>query len=428
MKKIVLFLMILVIVTGCQKPQHKHEYLNNDYCSCGELNPEHVHEYVEYQCICGDKVEISKNKTEALNNAEYYFHSIDLGTVIDNMVVEYIDNDFVIFDTTNKRVSQSDLDNNTYSLFDYGVTLEIDTSNKDVLSTKWVKKVQRVYKYDELDSSKVIGIEYVETNQYIFDVNQDNNNNLIAVTFTLKAPFTDGDTGKIKYAVYQKVYNMVVPKYDSESMIELSVEKLLQYAVINKGEILNGSISNVIVTGVVTDQLFGDGYEAHSFVITDESGNSLYIYGPNDCVNIGDKVSVMGKPVILNGSVCINMFNSVKIISSGNKIVEPDKISIDDWYDDFPNSDTVHTISGKRIKIEGTLIKQETNGFIEYLIKSNYSDNYFKINNKSYTEYEQQLLEEYIGITCEFEVSVIYYKNNCWQVILNNYEYQPIKK
>lgn len=155
---------------------------------------------------------------------------------------------------------------------------------------------------------------------------------------------------------------------------------------------------------------------------------TVYIYGPNDCVNIGDKVSVIGKPVILNGSVCINMFNSVKIISSGNKIVEPEKISIDDWYDDFPNSDTVHTISGKRIKIEGTLIKQETNGFIEYLIKSNYSDNYFKINNKSYTEYEQQLLEEYIGITCEFEVSVIYYKNNCWQVILNNYEYQPIKK
>ena len=56
------------------------------------------------------------------------------------------------------------------------------------------------------------------------------------------------------------------------------------------------------------------------------------------------------------------------------------------------------------------------------------SELYFRINNKSYTTFEQSLLDKLVDTSCEFVVSVIYYQEDSWQVILNNFEYFPIKK
>ena len=40
-------------VVGCGNNKHTHKYGENDKCSCGQLNPDHVHEYVDGKCICG---------------------------------------------------------------------------------------------------------------------------------------------------------------------------------------------------------------------------------------------------------------------------------------------------------------------------------------------------------------------------------------
>lgn len=46
-------------VVGCNRDngdnKHEHKYGENDKCSCGQLNPEHEHAYVNGECICGDK-------------------------------------------------------------------------------------------------------------------------------------------------------------------------------------------------------------------------------------------------------------------------------------------------------------------------------------------------------------------------------------
>lgn len=425
MKKIIILIFLLVFFTGCDASNHRHSYLNGDFCSCGELNPNHVHKYLNYECSCGEKEAISKNKTEAQEKAEYFLKSIDIGTVIENVLVEYIDNDFEIFSTSANNIKEADLKDSTYSLFGYGTSLSIESSNESVLKPCWIKTKERVYKYDEDDNTKVTDVEYLDTYKYIFRVNQTEEDNLIDVTFKVSAPYYLDNT--IQHVTLEKTYKIMIVK-EKENVKNITIEKLLKYSVIEKGQVLSGRSPYFKVTGMVTEQLFGDGYAAHSFVMMDDSGNSIYVYGPNDKVNIGDKVEVTGKLVIVNNSVRINMFSDVKIIGHETKIEDPEKISIDDWYEDFPNGLEIHTISGKRIKIEGTLIKEELDGNISYLIKSNESENYLRINNKSYTAFEQSLLDKLVDTSCEFVVSVIYYQEDSWQVILNNFEYFPVKK
>ena len=426
MKRIIICILTLILISGCQNSQHQHKYVNDDYCSCGELNPEHTHKYSNFKCACGEKAVISKNHTEALANAEYYFGTIDIGEVIDNLVVEKIDNDIVIFEVKNQDVSRYDLTHNTYSLFDYGVSLEIETLNESIIKPKWVQTKERVYKYDESDPTKVIGIEYQDVDKYILEVNPNSTYNVVGVKFNIKAPYFVGDTDTVEYAVYQKTYNMVIQS-NAEDVVKMSIEKLLQYSVIEKDKLLNGNAPYVEVSGIVTEQTFGDGYEAHSFVMTDNEGNSIYVSGPNDKVNIGDEVVVIGKPVIFLDHVRINMFSNVKIISSGNNVLEPETTTIDEWYTEFSDATDIHTISGKRIKVVGTLTKLVQNGN-HYLIKSNNSDYKFRIYEQSYSPYEEELLNQYVGCTCEFTVSVIYLQKGYWNVIINNFEYQPIKK
>ena len=61
MKKIklfVLFLMGMLFIVGCEKPDEQNEHIHkyvNEYCECGELNPNHQHSFVNGKCICGEK-------------------------------------------------------------------------------------------------------------------------------------------------------------------------------------------------------------------------------------------------------------------------------------------------------------------------------------------------------------------------------------
>ena len=53
-------------VVGCGggDNKHEHKYGENDKCSCGQLNPDHKHEYVDGKCICG---QVDQHKHEYVN-------------------------------------------------------------------------------------------------------------------------------------------------------------------------------------------------------------------------------------------------------------------------------------------------------------------------------------------------------------------------
>ena len=57
-KLFVLFLMGMLFIVGCEKPneqdEHIHKYVN-DFCECGELDPNHQHSFNNGECICGEK-------------------------------------------------------------------------------------------------------------------------------------------------------------------------------------------------------------------------------------------------------------------------------------------------------------------------------------------------------------------------------------
>ena len=48
----------MLFIVGCEKPDEQNEHIHkyvNEYCECGELNPNHQHSFVNGKCICGEK-------------------------------------------------------------------------------------------------------------------------------------------------------------------------------------------------------------------------------------------------------------------------------------------------------------------------------------------------------------------------------------
>ena len=72
MKKFKLFTVLLLVclffIVGCDKPseqEHIHKY-ENEYCECGELNPNHQHSFVNGKCVCGEN---EPHKHEYINGS-----------------------------------------------------------------------------------------------------------------------------------------------------------------------------------------------------------------------------------------------------------------------------------------------------------------------------------------------------------------------
>ena len=70
MKKFKLFTVLLLVclffIVGCDQPgenEHIHKY-ENEYCECGELDPNHEHIFNNGECICGEKEHIHKYENE----------------------------------------------------------------------------------------------------------------------------------------------------------------------------------------------------------------------------------------------------------------------------------------------------------------------------------------------------------------------------
>ena len=385
-------------------------------------------------CEMSNEVGDRTGSKEARENVKWLLSNFNFGEVINNNVKDPVIGNVGIAEDLDGQISENDLRNGTYSEFMYGMSASFESSNPEVMNAEWVTYKKRAYVYgDPNDPEKITGIETQETKALEFVVNRpapDQEDVQVDITIKVKAPYQIGD--QTYYQEGTRTLTFTVPKKAESNT--MTVGELEDYILANWDAFTNGSLFkdekgndlNVSIEGVVTEQVWGDGYDAHSFTMADDNGNGIYIYGPQNPVNIGDRVIVTGKPATYNGTIQIGLDSTVEIISEASEYVAAEETTIEEWYAKYPTQATDHKIPGHRVKVSGLFIQKTVDGYTNYAIQSTESDHFIQIYYKSYGAYEEQLLKEMLGKAAEFELAMYYCHNNgYWVGILNNYDYQP---
>jgi hypothetical protein len=83
----VLVFLFAVFLVSCDKPEdnenqneHVHKYVN-EYCECGELDPNHQHKFINGSCVCGEKPakDLSSSFERVFNYVEGFISSLVTG-------------------------------------------------------------------------------------------------------------------------------------------------------------------------------------------------------------------------------------------------------------------------------------------------------------------------------------------------------------
>ena len=182
-----------------------------------------------------------------------------------------------------------------------------------------------------------------------------------------------------------------------------------------------GNKYSVAMKGVVTEVLWGDGSDTHSFMMSDENGDNVFVYAPAGSVMIGDEVIVTGVPAAYYKGIQIAKGATVAVLSGGHEVAAPLEISIDEWYEKY-DINVNHNAVGERIKAKAVLTYDGSN----YILKSVDTDKNFVIYYKSYNSYELELLKQFLGKVAVYEFAVYdYHSAGYWRALVNNYDYVP---
>jgi len=387
-----------------------------------------------FGCTMSPEVGDREGLKEAKENVKWLLTNFNFGEVINDNVKDPVIGNVGIAEDADGKVSENDLRNGSYSEFMYGMSASFESSNPEIMDAQWVTYKKRAYVYgDPANPDKITGIETQETKALEFVVKRpeaDQEDVNVDITIKVRAPYQIGEQTYYEEGSRTLTFT-VLKKAESNTM---TVGELEDYILANWDAFVGGSLFkdekgndlNVSIEGVVTEQVWGDGYDSHSFTMADDNGNGIYVYGPQNPVNIGDRVVVTGKPATYNGTIQIGLDSTVEIISEASEYVAAEETTIEEWYAKYPTQGTDHKIPGQRVKVSGLFIQKTVDGYTNYAIQSTESDHFIQIYYKSYGAYEEQLLKEMLGKAAEFELAMYYCHNNgYWVGILNNYDYQP---
>ena len=387
-----------------------------------------------FGCNMSPEVGDREGLKEAKENVKWLLTNFNFGEVINDNVKDPVIGNVGIAEDLDGKVSENDWRNGSYSEFMYGMSASFESSNPEIMDAKWNIYKKRAYVYgDAQNPDKITGIETKETKALEFVVNRpapDQEDVTVDITIKVKAPYQIGEqtyyhegTRTVTFTVLKQ------PVSNTMTVGELEDYVLANWDAFNNGSLFkdeNGNVLNVSIEGIVTEQVWGDGYDNHSFTMADDQGNAIYVYGPQDPVNIGDRVIVTGQPSYYNGTIQIGLKSTVEIVKEASEYVAAEKTTIEEWYAKYPTQNTDHKIPGHRVKVSGLFIQKTVDGYTNYAIQSTESDHFIQIYYKSYGAYEEQLLKEMLGKAAEFELAMYYCHNNgYWVGILNNYDYKP---
>lgn len=187
-KLFVLFLMGMLFIVGCEKPneqdEHIHKYVN-DYCECGELDPNHehsfnngecicgekephVHEYINGSCVCGKKPaqDLSSFFNNVFNHIEGYVREVVNGDI--NLPKKFGSSDVVITYNSNNPEFLTDDGKRIDHEFDEEVSFTCTLQRNGQTYTKDFSFISLGISYKErLERAEQLVIEFVENNELV---------------------------------------------------------------------------------------------------------------------------------------------------------------------------------------------------------------------------------------------------------------------
>lgn len=187
-KLFVLFLMGMLFIVGCEKPneqdEHIHKYVN-DFCECGELDPNHehsfnngecicgerephVHEYINGSCVCGKKPaqDLSSFFNNVFNHIEGYVREVVNGDI--NLPKKFGSSDVVITYKSNNPEFLTDDGKRIDHEFDEEVSFTCTLQRNGQTYTKDFSFISLGISYKErLERAEQLVIEFVENNELV---------------------------------------------------------------------------------------------------------------------------------------------------------------------------------------------------------------------------------------------------------------------
>lgn len=187
-KLFVLFLMGMLFIVGCEKPneqdEHIHKYVN-DYCECGELDPNHehsfnngecicgekephVHEYINGSCVCGKKPaqDLSSFFNNVFNHIEGYVREVVNGDI--NLPKKFGSSDVVITYKSNNPEFLTDDGKRIDHEFDEEVSFTCTLQRNGQTYTKDFSFISLGISYKErLERAEQLVIDFIENNELV---------------------------------------------------------------------------------------------------------------------------------------------------------------------------------------------------------------------------------------------------------------------
>ena len=332
-------------------------------------------------------------------------------------------------------VAEEDLANGSYSEFFGDITATFTSSNPDVMKTEWTYSYRRDFEYAE-DGKTVIGIKKVLVRTLNFVVNRQDEDTKVEITMTATKPYEVNGV-EYKYTKSRTYLFTVAAKEALGDVVELTIgelnDRIISYAketswdnYIKTGLVNeNGEKYEVQFQGVVTEVLWNDALDIHSFMVSD-GDDSFYVYEPAEItgggsIEIGDLVVVKCIPTGYYSIIeSVKKSAVVEILSHANEVPTAKEYTVDEWYSAFPNGKEYYNCPGQRVKIQGVL---QYNGK-SYLLKSEDSSKDFEIYYKGYTAYEESILKANLGKKVKIEASIYdYHSSGYYRLLANIYDY-----
>ena len=367
----------------------------------------------------------TNKQREAAKNHVKTLLAVNYGDTIDDRVLEPVTQSFGIVIDESKLATEEDLANASYSGFLNGqVFARFESSNPEIMEPKWVSYKTRTYEKDA--SGKITGITVTEQRELRVIVNRPAEDTVVKLTTYAKAPY---EINGVTYQYEAKrtiefTVSAAEPVEESQKTIgEINALAMADWSAFESAKKLVDAEGNELVFqthGVVTEVLWGDGYDNHSFMVSD-GANSLYIYAPaagSDVVEIGDYVEISGLKVTPYYGIIesVSKSASIKVLYGGQPVPQATAYTVDEWY---ALNREVHDAPGQRVKLTGLLVKDG-----DYKLKSETTDKFVTIYYKAYTAYEQSILEAHVGDVVEMETAIYdYHSSGYWRILPNVYDY-----
>jgi|GEM_PF-5504871 len=337
----------------------------------------------------------------------------------------------------------------------YGGTVEVISSNPDVLNVKWVKSTVRqsivefvrdangniIYAqkdssgklfYIDKDGNKVstttkegeavtevTGLKFVDVYKLVGQITRpayQTDNVTVDVTFKVSQQYTyekeDGEEATATYSASKKVSFTILA--ESSPLFEGTIAELKEEALRNYTAAIKYPVN---FNGTVTAVHYREG----QFQVADNTGG-LFVYSIVDGIQVGDYVNVQGNITQYYGILQVGSDINVTRLGTATEPVQPIQMTLEEIAGLVPDAVVGNAFGGQYIEAEGYFrYYADKDGQMNYHLVD-VKGNQVQIYYKSHTAWEEKnVLDNHLGkyVKMRFNIYTYYSSKQLWQVSFN---------